>query len=227
MGGWEGYAVREDWQEWRDGKSWWVIRLEPIRGIRRRCSGCKSDTTAVHDIEERRVRDLPSFEHCIELIAPRVRVACPGCGPKLEQLHWLAAYVRVTSRLADSVARLCQVASVRHVAQFFDLDWKTVKELDRRSLDLFHVIAKYGREVIDLVRVDRANELRADRDHRRLIKGARWLLLKNRDSLRPGEDVELEELLAANRPLFVVYVLRDAQRLRRASLAELVPQGHA
>jgi transposase len=28
--------------------------------------------------------------------------------------------------------------------------------------------------------------------------------------VRPGEDVELEELLAANRDLFVVYVLRDA-----------------
>jgi transposase len=36
------------------------------------------------------------------------------------------------------------------------------------------------------------------------------LLLKNRNSLRPGEDVELEELLAANHSLFVLYVLRDA-----------------
>jgi transposase len=78
--------------------------------------------------------------------------------------------------------------------------------------DLFHVIAKYGREVIDRVRVDRANELRTDQAHRRLVKGARWLLLKNRGSLRAGEDVELEELLAANHALFVVYVLRDALR---------------
>jgi transposase len=76
--------------------------------------------------------------------------------------------------------------------------------------DLFHVVAKYGREVIDRVRVDRANELRDDRPGRKIVKGARWLLLKNRDSLRPGEDVALEELLAANHELFVVYVLRDA-----------------
>jgi transposase len=76
--------------------------------------------------------------------------------------------------------------------------------------DLFHVIAKYGREVIDRVRVDRANELRADRRSRKVVKGARWLLLKNRNSLRPEEDVTLEELLAANHALFVVYVLRDA-----------------
>lgn len=78
--------------------------------------------------------------------------------------------------------------------------------------DLFHVLAKYGREVIDRVRVDRANELKADRDGRRLVKGSRWLLLKSRGSLAPGEDVALDELLAANRPLFVVYVLRDALR---------------
>ena len=76
--------------------------------------------------------------------------------------------------------------------------------------DLFHVVAKYGREVIDRVRVDRANELRADRRGRRVIKGARWLLLKNRDNLTAGQDVELDELLAANHSLFVVYVLRDA-----------------
>jgi len=269
----------------------------------RRCSGCGEVTVAIHDLEERRVRDLPVFEHRVELIVPRIRVACPHCGPKLERLSWLAPYARVTQRLAESVGRLCTVMAIRHVARFFGLDWKTVKRIDRSRLecalgpidleglevialdefaiqkghryatviveparkrvlwvgrgrgredirpffellgpercrrlraavmdmsagyelevrrhcphaaivfDLFHVVAKYGREVIDRVRVDRANELRTDHHGRRVVKGARWLLLKNRDSLRPGEDVQLEELLAANHDLFVVYVLRDA-----------------
>ncbi len=205
--------------------------------------------------------------------------------------------------MAESVGRLCSVMSIRHVARYFGLDWKTVKRIDRARLertldpidleglevialdefaiqkghrdatviveptrkrvlwvgrgrgredvrpffellgaercrrlraavmdmnpsyqlevqqhcpnaaivfDLFHVVAKYGREVIDRVRVDRANELRHDRPGRRVVKGARWLLLKNHDSLRPGEDVQLDELLHANHELFVVYVLRDA-----------------
>ncbi|MED5619042.1 helix-turn-helix domain-containing protein [Ideonella sp. BN130291] len=43
-------------------------------------------------------------------------------------------YARVTRRLADSVAKLCRVASIRHVAQFFGLDWKTVKAVDFASL---------------------------------------------------------------------------------------------
>jgi len=249
------------------------------------------------------VRDLPIFEHRVELIVPRARVACAHCGPKLELLSWLDSYARLTHRLADSVAQLCTVASILHVSRHFELNWKTVKNIDKGHLqrqlgpvdlegievigmdefaiqkghryatviveptrkrvlwvgrgrgredvrpffellgaercarlkaavmdmnasfelevrrycpkaaivfDLFHVVAKYGREVIDRVRVDRANELRQQRPERRVVKGARWLLLKNRNSLREDEDVQLQELLSANRSLFIVYVLRDA-----------------
>ncbi len=37
--------------------------------------------------------------------------------------------------------------------------------------DLFHVVAMYGREVIEYVRVDEANRLRQDRTARQVIKG--------------------------------------------------------
>jgi hypothetical protein len=43
--------------------------------------------------------------------------------------------------------------------------------------------------VIERVRVDRANELRGDRRGGWVVRGVRRLLLKNRDSLGPGEDV--------------------------------------
>ncbi|AKK23963.1 ISL3 family transposase [Pandoraea oxalativorans] len=75
--------------------------------------------------------------------------------------------------------------------------------------DLFHVVAKYGREVIDRVRVDQANQLRQDRPARRVIKSSRWLLLRNRDKLDRQQAVRLDELLQANQPLLTVYVLRD------------------
>jgi len=78
--------------------------LRPIAGIARTCSGCGAATVAIHDSEERRVRDPPIFEVPVELVVPRLR-ACGACGPKLERLNWLEAYARVTSRLAASVAR--------------------------------------------------------------------------------------------------------------------------
>jgi transposase len=76
--------------------------------------------------------------------------------------------------------------------------------------DLFHVVAKYGREVIDRVRVDEANRLRHDKPARAVIKGARWLLLRNRANIPKRQDrIKLDELLAANRKLCTVYVLKD------------------
>jgi transposase len=76
--------------------------------------------------------------------------------------------------------------------------------------DLFHVVAKYAREVIDRVRVDEANRLRHDKAARRQVKGSKWLLLRNKENVtRPQDRVRLKELLAANRKLLTVVLLRD------------------
>lgn len=299
--GWESYRFVRSEQPEQESKRC-LIYLEPCRRRRRSCSGCGQLVSAVHDVSERRVRDLPIFDATVEVVVPRLRLACPECGPKLEQLAWLPPYARVTQRLADAVARLCEVASIRHVARYFGLDWKTVKAIDCAALerklgpvdlsgveilgmdefaiqkghryatvivepsrkrvlwvgrgrgredirsffdllgpegcarikavvmdmnagyaeevrarcpqaeivyDLFHVVAKYGREVIDRVRVDQANTLRHDKATRHVVKSSRWLLLRNAQSLQPEGRVALKELLQANRPLSVVYLMRD------------------
>lgn len=97
------------------------------------------------------------------------------------------------------------------------IDMTTAYELEIRAncpnaeivFDLFHVVAKYGREVIDRVRVDQANKLRHDKPARRVIKSSRWLLLRNRKSLEPRQAVQLSELLEANQPLLTTYLMRD------------------
>lgn len=303
LGGWAGYEYVESWEEQRGEARWCVIRLRALPDAKRICSGCGAMSTAVHDVAERRVRDLPIFEVPVELIVPRLRLGCEACGAKLEHLSWLEPYARVTSRLAASVAGLCKVMALRHVARYYGLSWTTVKLIDHRHLereldpvdlsgvtviamdefaiqkghryatvvvepsrkrvlwvgrgrgredvrpffellgkggcerlqavamdmnaayelqvrlhcphaevvyDLFHVLAKYGHAVIDRVRVDEANRLRENRTARRLVKGARWLLLRNRENVTAeGDRVRLKELLAANRALFTVYVLKD------------------
>jgi len=233
---------------------------------------------------------------------PRYRVACPTCGPKREALPWLSPWERVTKRLAESIVHLCRVLPVKQVAEFYGLDWDTVKNLDVAALaaqllpvdfsgvttiamdefalrkghryatvvlepqrkrvlwvgqgrgredvrpffelvgsegcrhmqavvmdmnpayeeevrahcpravivyDLFHVVAKYAREVIDRVRVDEAHRVRHDHAARKVIKGARWLLLRNRENVQADDRVRLRDLLAVNRRLAAVYVLKD------------------
>ncbi|WP_260444752.1 ISL3 family transposase, partial [Burkholderia sp. Bp8986] len=97
------------------------------------------------------------------------------------------------------------------------IDMTTAYELEIKAqcpqaevvYDLFHVVAKYGREVIDRVRVDQANQLRHDRPARKVLKSSRWLLLRNGHNLKQEQAVHLKELLAANQLLLCVYVLRD------------------
>ena len=73
--------------------------------------------------------------------------------------------------------------------------------------DLFHVVAKYSREVVDVVRLEEAKK--QDEAGRKLIKGSRYLLLKNAPNLPGSQRKRLRELLAANENLNTVYVLKD------------------
>lgn len=98
------------------------------------------------------------------------------------------------------------------------MDMNTALDLEVRAqcpqaevvYDLFHVVAKFGREVIDRVRVDQANQLRDNSKARKVIKRSRWLLLRNPENLPAGHEVKLAELLEANQPLNTVYVMKTA-----------------
>ncbi|MCC6428640.1 MAG: ISL3 family transposase [Phycisphaerales bacterium] len=89
--------------------------------------------------------------------------------------------------------------------------------------DLFHVVAKYGREVIDRVRVDEANRLKGDKPSRHVVKSSRWLLLRNAENVPPRDRVRLRDLLNANKALMTVYVLRDELK----HLWDFRSRGHA
>jgi len=102
----------------------------------------------------------------------------------------------------------------------FDLEVRQHCPNARVVYDLFHVIAKYGREVIDRVRVDEANRLRDNRPQRKVVKRARWLLLRNPENVPPDQRTTLNELLAANQTLMTVCVMK-------ASLKELWQHGSA
>ena len=81
-----GCRVSQWWHGQRDMRRWLVIELQPEADRTRRCSGCGEDVAAIHDRTVRRIRDLPVFEDRVELRVPRLRLACPRCGPRLEQL---------------------------------------------------------------------------------------------------------------------------------------------
>lgn len=107
----------------------------------------------------------------------------------------------------EGCARLRAVAMDMNTA--YDLEVRQHCPNAEVVYDLFHVVAKYGREVIDRVRVDEANRLRDDKPARRVVKTSRWLLLRNRENVPADQAVRLQELLAANKALLTAYVLKD------------------
>ncbi|HFD81141.1 MAG TPA: ISL3 family transposase [Gammaproteobacteria bacterium] len=130
----------------------------------------------------------------------------------------------------DEAARRRIKAVVMDMNTAFDLEVQAYCPNAEVVYDLFHVVAKYGREVIDRVRVDEANRLCQDKRARKVIKSARWLLLRNRENLKTAEQtIRLDELLAANRALMTVYVLKEdlkcLWRYRHAGYAKRLWEG--
>jgi transposase len=108
--------------------------------------------------------------------------------------------------LGEACARIEAVGMDMNTA--FDLEVQKHCPQAAVVYDLFHVVAKFGREVVDRVRVDQANRLRENRPARQIIKRSRWLLLRNRQNLTHEQVVHLDELLAVNQPLTTVYLLK-------------------
>lgn len=299
LGQWKGYHVGTVGLA-NNGKECWIeLFSDSHSGI---CDNCGKVCLQIHDTIERWIDELPIFDKPVKLLVHRRRVKCHDCGVKLERLEWIERYQRCTVRFAQSVARLCKVASIKHVAQHYGIGWDRTKRIDKAYLnkelgpvdlssvtilamdefaiqkghryatvivdptckqvlwigrgrgradirpfferlgldgckrikavamdmnagyekevkaqcpdakvvfDLYHVIAKYNREVVDRVRVDEANRLRDDKPARKIVKSARWLLLRNRRELKYVQKIKLSEILAANRRLLTVYVLKD------------------
>lgn len=108
---------------------------------------------------------------------------------------------------AETCAQIEAVAMDMNTAM--DLEVQHHCQKARVVYDLFHVVAKFGREVIDRVRVDQANQLRHNKPARKVVKRSRWLLLRNWANLKDDHALKLDELLQANQPLMTVYVLKD------------------
>jgi transposase len=72
--------------------------------------------------------------------------------------------------------------------------------------DQFHVVKAFGK-VIDKVRNQEATK--AQEHEKDVYKGSKYLLLKNKENLKPEQRPRLRKLLALNKNLSSVYILKD------------------
>ncbi|MBU4174525.1 MAG: hypothetical protein KKB90_04040 [Actinobacteria bacterium] len=111
-----------------------VIEIERVED-RCRCR-CGREFDTYYDKSLRMVRDLPYGPYKRSwLCFMQARVDCPECGVVTEQLSFRDPWATHTKRLAAEVALSCrEVRSIKAIAEQYSLNWKTVKEIDKKAL---------------------------------------------------------------------------------------------
>jgi transposase len=99
------------------------------------CGCCGRVQSGWYDRKTRRVRDLSCGDARVFLELEIRRLACRGCGKvKREQLAFLADNPFYTKRFAHYVGRRCRTATIKDLAEELNLDWDTVKTLEKQYM---------------------------------------------------------------------------------------------
>ena len=113
-----------------------------MRGLSARPSGTKNslrnlldDAWGWYDRRQRRARDLPCGNHRIYLELEVRRVQCRRCGGvKGERLESFLENALHTERFARYVGKRCRSGTIKDVAEELNLDWHTVKRLEKHYM---------------------------------------------------------------------------------------------
>lgn len=140
----------------------------------------------------------------VVLNVPTGAVASVGDGKGVEALTPFRRRVRRARAKIAAVATDMSAAYIRAVRD--DLP-RAVHVFDR-----FHVVKRFN-DKLSTFRRELYRQLSSDHD-RKVLKGTRWLLLKDPENLDPERDEprRLEEALRLNAPLAVAYYLKEDPR---------------
>lgn len=140
------------------------VHVEPDMRFQPVCHQCGCKASGVHSWTRRKVRDLNLATAQVWVDCHYRKLFCPSCdGIHIEDLDLFHPYLRVTVRLARYVYQLCQVMTVTDVADHLDLNWKTVKTIDKQYLE-----RDYGQPDYDGLRILAVDEISLRKGHRYL-----------------------------------------------------------
>lgn len=140
------------------------IEILPHKGFKPVCHQCGHKADSAHSWTKRSVRDLNLATAEVWLHCHYRKLFCPVCQRiSIEELELFDPYIRVTRRLAYYVYQLCQVMTVTEVADHLNLDWKTVKAIDKKFLE-----QRYGHPDLNRLSILAVDEIAVRRGHQYL-----------------------------------------------------------
>jgi len=111
-----------------------LIKIEPNQRYLPVCSNCQQKVRLIHSYNVRLVRDIPIMQAKTVLKVYYRKVRCPICGNRVEDLGFVKHGERLTERFKRFIADLCQIMTIKDVADWLDLNWKTVKQIHKQYL---------------------------------------------------------------------------------------------
>jgi len=138
------------------------INVVPDKRFHPVCHLCGQKVSSVHSWTQRSIRDLNLASARVWIRCEYRKLFCANCHRiSIEELELFHPYLRVTRRLATYIHYLCKVMTVTEVAQHLQLDWKTVKEIDKQYLE-----AHYGQPNYDGLRILAVDEISLRKGHK-------------------------------------------------------------
>ena len=140
------------------------INVVPDKRFHPVCHLCGQKVSSVHSWTQRSIRDLNLASTQVWMRCEYRKLFCANCHRiSIEELELFHPYLRVTRRLATYIHQLCKVMTVTEVARHLQLDWKTVKEIDKQYLE-----AQYGQPNYDGLRILPIDEISLRKGHKYL-----------------------------------------------------------
>jgi len=140
------------------------ILMVPDQRYKPRCHKCGSKSNNIHSYKRRPIRDLNLGKTQVFLHLRTRKIKCHHClYVAVEELYFATPYARVTNRMAVLIHALCKELTVSQVADHLGLDWKTVKEIDKKCLE-----KKYGETDYSNLRILAVDEIAIKKGHKYL-----------------------------------------------------------
>jgi transposase len=112
-----------------------IIHIDRLGSRLLRCGLCRRRCLKVHSVQRpREWRDLSMRKVPFKLRYRPRRVECPRCGVRVEDFPWAEPWSRTTTALSNAVARVAREMSWKGAARLYELNWKSVASIVKRTV---------------------------------------------------------------------------------------------
>ena len=99
-----------------------------------KCPACGSDHTTIEETYTRTIRDLNLRQKTSNIQFEENKIQC-SCGYRgIEYLDFVRPYSRCSKSLEEEISVCTSMMTLTDASLIWNLDWKTIKEIDRRSI---------------------------------------------------------------------------------------------